>query len=228
MQKQQAVSLANHPLSDEEIIDRVQAGDVALYEVLMRRHNQRIYRCARAILRSESEVDDVLQEAYFAAFEHLDRFDRRAKFSTWLTRIAINKALDRLRRASRLVGLDGWPEEDLPHEVPPDRSRTNPEAQSSARQLAGLLESAIDRLPVAFRSVYMLREIEGLSTEEVAKSLGIEASTVKTRLHRARLRLRRELERRTGSCAEETFTFGNERCDHLVREVMQAVCIRYG
>lgn len=215
--------IAAHPLTDEEVIARVRAGDTALYEVLMRRHNQRMYRAVRSILRNEVDVEDVLQEAYLAAFEHLDGFDGRAKVSTWLVRIAVNKALDRLRRASRLVGLDGWPEEDLVVRSPSTHARRDPEAQSAASQLTELLSAAIDALPAVYRSVYILREVEDLSTKETAESLGLEPATVKTRLHRARARLRDDLERQAGASAREAFSFGATRCDELVARVLARI-----
>ena len=215
--------LSEDPLSDEEVVVRVREGDVALYEVLMRRHNQRMYRAVRSILRNEGEVDDVLQDAYLSAFEHLDGFDGRARFSTWLVRIAINKALDRHRRASRVVGLDGWAEEELLARTPETLAHRDPEVMSSSRELTRLLQDAIDLLPAAFRSVYMLREVEGLAVSETAECLGIEPATVKTRLHRARARLRQELERRAGASARETFSFGSSRCDALVEIVLRRI-----
>jgi len=215
--------VATHPLSDEEIVARVQAGEVALYEVLMRRHNQRMYRAVRGILRNESDIDDILQDAYLSAYEHLDGFAGRSRFSTWLVRIAINKALDRIRRTSRIVGLDGWPEEEILAKIPEALHSPNPEAESGRREITRLLEDAIDTLPPAFRSVYLLREVEGLSTRETAECLGIEPATVKTRIHRARGRLREALEERVGASAPETFNFGASRCDALVAKIFAKI-----
>ena len=215
--------VASHPLSDEEIVVRVQAGEVALYEVLMRRHNQRMYRAVRGILRNESEIDDILQDAYLSAFENLAGFAGRSRFSTWLVRIAINKALDRIRRTSRIVGLDGWPEDEILAKIPETQHFPNPEAESGRRELSRLLEEAIDTLPTSFRSAYLLREVEGLSTRETAECLGIEVATVKTRIHRARARLREALEERVGASAPDTFNFGASRCDALVARVFERI-----
>ncbi len=212
--------VAAHPASDEEIVARVLEGDAALYEILMRRHNQRMYRAVRSILKSESEVEDILQEAYLAAFEHLRSFDGRARVSTWLVRIAVNKALDRLRRSSRLVALDGWPEEDIPAPDPPGAVAPSPESQSVSHELTRLLARAIDALPAIYRSVYVMREVEGLSTDDTAACLDLEPATVKTRLHRARARLRADLVREVGASARETFCFGSTRCDELVARVL--------
>ncbi len=212
-----------HALSDAEVVARVLAGEPALYEILMRRYNQLLYRSVRSILRDEAEVEDVLQDAWLAAFQKLDGFAGRAQVSTWLVRIAINKALDRLRRSSRLVGLDGWPEEDLVAQTPPHPAHASPEAQSSARELARLLGEAIDALPARYRAVYMLREVEALDTRAVATCLELPEATVKTRLHRARARLREELERLAGASARETFGFGAGRCDALVARVLARI-----
>jgi len=223
MEVQEPHPVAAHPLSDEEVVARVCAGDGGLYEVLMRRHNQRMYRAVRSILRGEDDVEDVLQEAWLAAFVHLEGFDGRARVSTWLVRIAVNKALDRLRRSSRLVGLDGWPEEDLVERSDRAGGPRDPEAQSASRELTRLLHDAIDVLPAVYRSVYVLREVEGLSTEETAACLGIEQGTAKTRLHRARARLREQLERKAGASVREAFGFGAARCDALVAHVLARI-----
>lgn len=212
-------------LSDEEVVERVRAGEHALYEVLMRRHNQRLYRAVRAILRDEAEVEDILQEAYLAAYRNLGGFQGRARFSTWLTRIAVNRALDRRRRA-RVVAVDplrdraGQPREDA---GPAVGDAEDPERQSARRELARLLEEAIDALPEPFRGVYVLRELEGMDTDETADALGLERSTVKTRLHRARAALRRRLEEDLGGAALDAFPFGAERCDRLVAAVLAAL-----
>ncbi len=210
-------------LSDEEVVARVQAGELALYEILMRRHNQQLYRAVRSILRDESEVEDVVQEAYFSAYRHLGEFEGRARFSTWLVRIAVNGALDRRRRRARLVALDPVVEDRLAAEGSPSiggAGRCDPERQSARRELAQLLERAIDDLPERFRVVYVLRDVEGMSTQETAESLEIEANTVKTRLHRARSILRDRLYRNIDSAALDAFPFGAERCDRLVASVL--------
>lgn len=213
-------------LSDEELLDRIRAGEVGLYEILMRRHNQRLFRAVRAILRDEGDVEDVLQEAYLAAFRNLSDFERRARFSTWLTRIAVNRALDRRRRRARVVQLNPW-DEDGPasrgigpgRDAPPE----DPERQSARRELAHLLQDAIDQLPAVFRPVYVLREVEGLSVRETSESLGIEPNTVKTRLHRARGLLRKQLIRDLDGASADVFPFGAMRCDRLVSAVLSVL-----
>jgi RNA polymerase sigma-70 factor (ECF subfamily) len=206
--------------TDEEVVARVLAGEPALFEVLMRRHNERAYRVARAILRGEDEVDDVLQDAYLAAYRHLAAFERRARFSTWLTRIVANHALDQRRRRARAVafdpaGLDGSLARAVAGSDPGD-----PEQQRTARELAQLLERAIDALPEGYRTVYVLRQVQGLDTRDAAACLGIEEATVKTRLHRARALLREALGQDPDATAGRTFPFGGDRCDRLVAAVL--------
>jgi RNA polymerase sigma-70 factor (ECF subfamily) len=210
-------------LSDEEVIARVMAGEAALYEILMRRNNRRLYRAVRAVLHDESEVEDVLQETYLAAYDNLAGFAGRARFSTWLVRIAVNKAIDRLRRSGRVLPLDT--PDPAPHQGRPGMqvlaSRgTDPERESASLEAAALLGRAIDALPLRYRTVYMLREVEELDTREVAESLAIPEATVKTRLHRARSMLRDALERDLGGVARQTFPFGGPRCDALVAAVL--------
>ena len=211
------------PLPDEDVIRRVLDGDTALFEVLMRRHNQRIYRAARAIVRDESEAEDVMQQAYLQAFAHLSQFAGRAQFSTWLTRIAVHEALARVRRRAREAPFD--PAEPRAEETMTSlRERTaNPEQQAATSELRHLLESAIDKLPRGHRAVVMLRDVEGLSTAEVANSLGLSEENVKTRLHRARAALRRELVQQAGAEARTAFAFQAPRCDRVVAAVLSRI-----
>ena len=174
-------------LSDEEVVARVLEGHVGLFEVLMRRHNERLYRAARAILRDETEAEDVIQQAYVNAYAHLRQFDGRASFATWLTRIAVNEAIGRARRRGRYEPFDdqhaGF------DKVLPMPNANNPERQAFAHEMKVILESAIDTLPDGLREVFMLREVEGLNTAETAQSLDVSEDVVKTRLSRARAAL---------------------------------------
>lgn len=207
--------------SDDEIVERVRSGDAASYEILMRRYNQRLYRAVRAVLGDEADVEDVMQEAYLAAYRHLDGFAGRARFSTWLIRIAVNRALDRLRRARRSLSFDPLAENALEGAAAlTAMRRDDPEQRAGERELARLLERAIDELPAAFRAAYVLRELEGMDPAEAAESLGIEEATLKTRLHRARQRLRAALSSELGAAAEDVFRFGGERCDRVVAALL--------
>jgi RNA polymerase sigma-70 factor, ECF subfamily len=216
-----AVALENSRDSDAEIIQQVLAGNTALFELLMRRYNERIYRAARSIVRDEQEAEDIMQQAYVNAFTHLRQFNGSAQFSTWLTRIAINEALARVRRRGRYEALD----DDLSN-VEPFMSTNpvpNPERQAFVGELRGLLEWAIDTLPDGMREVFVLRDVEGLSTAEVAESLEVSEDVVKTRLSRGRAALRRALLERTGASAPEAFRFYRPRCDRLVQQVLARI-----
>jgi RNA polymerase sigma-70 factor (ECF subfamily) len=216
-------SARNHPLPDEEIVKRVLAGDKALFEVLMRRHNRRIYRVARAIVKAESQVEDVMQQAYVSAYTHLGQFTGAAKFATWLTKIAVNEALARVRQSARLVETDWNLEhgEEGMRELAMDES--NPERQAARRELGGLLESSIDELPQDHRTVFVLREVEGLSTAETAECLGISEELMKVRLHRAKSRLREHISARVGKAVSEAFQFHAPRCDRVVASVFEQI-----
>jgi RNA polymerase sigma-70 factor (ECF subfamily) len=205
-------------LSDEEVVARVVQGQTALFEILMRRHNERIYRTARAILRDDREAEDVMQQAYVNAYVHLRQFDGRAQFSTWLTRIAVNEAIARARRLGRYEPLDT---ETTTPGLMPVSSIADPERQAYAREMGTLMESAIDRLPDGNREVFVLREVEGMSTSETAQALGVSDDVVKTRLSRAKAALRRELVVRAGMAAPQAFAFHESRCDRIVAAVFQ-------
>lgn len=209
-------------LTDEQIVERVLGGDKPMYEILMRRHNQQLYRAVRAILRDEAEAEDVVQETYVRAYRALGQFEGRAQLSTWLTRIAVNEALGRLRKAARFDSLEETFDEDgVPKVIAVTDPRMSPETQAATAETRALLEAAIDQLPLDYRQVFMLREVEGLSTEETAESLGIGADNVKTRLFRARAMLRRQLYRRARASSSAAFTFPATRCDRVVKRVFE-------
>ena len=205
-------------LSDEHVVARVLAGQTALFEVLMRRHNERLYRAARAIVKDESEAEDVMQQAYVNAYSHLRQFDRRAKFSTWLTRIAVHEAIARARRRGRYMTMEEESARPAAASSTPD-----PERQAFARELGRLVESAIDRLPDGAREVFVLRQVEELSTEEAACVLDVSEAVVKTRLSRARAALRRDLEERAGLAEANAFRFLRPRCDAVVAAVLARI-----
>jgi len=203
-------------LTDEDIVERILGGETALFELLMRRYNQRLYRITRAIVKDEGEAEDVTQDAYVRAFEHLDQFAGRARFSTWLTRIAVHEASARLRRRGRQTDI----EESMPMLVSAD---AGPEQRAADHELGQAIEDAVDSLPEGYGSVFMLREVEGLSTAETAACLDINPETVKTRLHRARALLRNHITARIGVAARETFQFAGARCDRTVAAVMARI-----
>lgn len=207
-------------IADEEVVERVRAGETSLYEILMRRYNQRLYRVARSILRDPAEAEDVMQEAYVRAYEHLDQFAGEAQFSTWLTKIAVYEALRRLRRRARAEDLETVPEAKL---MAAANSSTDPERQAYDRELGAALERAIDALPEMYRLVFVLRAVENLSVAEAAACLEIGTEAVKTRFHRARAMLRKDLERRAGIAAPQVYAFHLSRCDGVVEAVLRRI-----
>ncbi len=206
--------------SDEEIVARVLQGDTLLFEVLMRRHNQRIYRAIRSIIHDDSECEEVMQESYVRAFEHLAQFEGRAMFSTWLTRIAVNEAIKRSIARGKLDPMD-LEDFDGENGVMPARyaNSTTPERNAAGRELASLLEESILALPVAYRSVLVLRDLEEMSTAETAQVLALSDANVKVRLHRAHEMLRSELMERAGASSAGALLFHATRCDRVVQAV---------
>jgi RNA polymerase sigma-70 factor, ECF subfamily len=212
----------NLPISDEEVVRRVLAGETALFEVVMRRYNQRLYRVARAILRDDAEAEDVTQQAYVNAYMHLDQFANRATFSTWLTKIAAHEALARARRRGRFDDTDAM-QEDGAIMGALTAPGPDPERQAFAGELKALMESAIEALPEHYRVVFVMREVEGMSTAESAACLDITEKTAKTRLHRARTLLRDNLYQRAGVESAAAFSFQAPRCDRLVAAVLDRI-----
>jgi RNA polymerase sigma-70 factor, ECF subfamily len=205
-------------LDDGEVVRRVRAGEIALFEVLMRRHDQRVYRTVRAILRDEDEAEDAVQQAWIKAYLHLGELEGTAALSTWLVRIAANEALGRLRRRSRFA-----PVTEARREETMDAAAEDPEERAAAREAIHLVERAVDRLPATYRAVFMLREVEGLSTTETAVALGIAEDATKVRLHRARAMLRRTLSELADRAVSEAFPFLAPRCNRIVASVMAAI-----
>ncbi|HXK61198.1 MAG TPA: RNA polymerase sigma factor [Acidobacteriota bacterium] len=207
-------------LSDEEIVSRILAGETGLFEIIMRRYNQRLYRTIRAILGSDDEVEDIMQDVYVLAFRKLSQFEHRSSLATWLTRIAVNLSLSKLRRrrGDNIYPIDTEQRQKMNEKV---RDRNpSPEKQAFNREIRDLVESVIERMPAKHRSVLVLRDVEGLSTAEVATLLGMSTEAVKVNLHRARRHLREAIERRSGETISQTFAFEAPRCDRVVARVM--------
>jgi len=216
------------PLSDEEVVRRVQAGETGLFEVVMRRYNQRLYRVARAILRDEAEAEDVTQQAYVNAYRHLDQFAARSLFSTWLTKIAVHEALARARRRDRFAEKEAVHDRDGDAAGGLKSAGPDPERQAFAGELRALIESAIEALPEGYRAVFVMREVEGMSTAESAECLGITEQTAKTRLHRARMLLRETLYETAGIESAAAFSFEAPRCDRVVAAVFDRIATLAG
>lgn len=205
--------------SDEEIVTRVLGGESQLYEILMRRYNQRLFRVAVAILHDPSEAEDVIQDTYVRAYQHLADFEGRAKFSTWLTRIAVHEALARARRRARYQSVENFEESKGDIMESFASSAHDPEQEASRRELSDLLEKAILGLPEDYRLILMMRHVEDMSTEETAECLQVSEQNVKTRLFRARALLRKQLYKQVGAASVDAFVFLGARCDRVVRQV---------
>jgi len=202
--------------TDDVVVAHVLAGDPASFEVLMRRYNQRVFRAARAVLRDEAEAEDVVQDAWVRAYTHLRQFAGRASFATWVTRIALHEALARKRHRGRQSSLDE-------HAAVLPATTRPPEQEVEARRVAGELEAAIDALPARYRTAFVLRDLEGLSTTETAACLDVPEATVKTRLHRARGLLRSRLDAAFGVSTDGVYAFGGHRCDRVVAAVLHRI-----
>lgn len=213
-------------MPDEEVVRRVLDGETALFELIMRRYNQRLYRVARAILRDDAEAEDVMQDAYVRAYTHLAQFGGRSQFATWLTRIAIHEALARVQRRKKTdqLGANEWNDGEGEMNIP--ATALNPEEQLCASELGRALESAILSIPEQYRLVLILRDVEQLSTTETASALDLSEENVKVRLHRARAMVRKNLFAQAGSEAPRAFGFMGERCDRVVTRVMERISAR--
>ena len=209
-------------LTDEEVVTRVLAGETALFEILMRRYNQRLYRVSRVILRDEAEAEDVMQDAYVRAYEHLDQFAGRAAFSTWLTRIAVHEALARKRRRNRNDELDALPNNGESMSFMKS-SAPSPESTTANAQARHLLQEAIEELPANYRAIVVMREVEEMSVAETAETLGVSEAVVKTRLHRAHAMLRKDLYSRAKGRATDLYQFHAVRCDRVVKAVFERI-----
>jgi RNA polymerase sigma-70 factor, ECF subfamily len=212
-----AVENSTGVMSDEEVVQRVRDGETSLFEIIMRRYNQRLFRVTRSILKDDSEAEEVTQEAYVRAYEHLGQFQARSKFSTWLTKIAVYEALARVRSRRRTSQSDECPEHLM------ESKQRSPEEQTYDSEMRSLLEGAVDSLPDEYRSILMMRDIEGMSTSDAAECLNITEENAKVRLFRARAMMRRQLVERAGMASSTAFQFLGARCDRLVQRVLERI-----
>ncbi len=213
-------------LDDIELVALARGGDAFAIRAIIKRHNQRLFRAARAILRNDGDAEDVVQASYVKAFTHLDSFRGDAQLSTWLTRIALNEALGRVRRQRPMAGIE---QIDIDTNrnggqviaFPSIQAPLDPETEMSRMEVRQILERAVDDLPTAFRAVFMLRDVEGMSIEEAALHLAIKPETVKTRLHRARRLLRAAIEEQMSGAFTTLFPFDGARCVSMADRVLQ-------
>ena len=212
--------------TDSVLVTRAAGGDQQAFTTLMRRHNQRLFRTARAILKADAEAEEAVQEGYIKAWRALPGFKGQSTLSTWLVRIIANEALGRLRRTrAEVIPLETAmtsPDPDI-REALADAPDDRPEQALMRTQMRNLLESRIDRLPDAYRAVFMLRAVEEMQVEEVAEALQIPAATVRTRLFRARSLLREGLASELDVALGEPFSFDGARCDRIVARVLARI-----
>ena len=208
---------------DRELLHRIAGHDEPAFEALMRRHNGRLYRVARSILGNDADAEDALQDAYIAAYLHVAGFRGDSKVLTWLTRIVVNEALARRRSRARDRSVVPFAERDEASATDLDAladAAQTPEQETIRADVRRLLERKIDELPVAYRAVFMLRDVGDLSGEETAACLSIPEATVRTRLFRARRLLRESLARDLDLATADVFEFGGERCNRVVAHVL--------
>lgn len=213
------------PDDDAMLVARARRGDTTAIRRIIKAHNQRLYRVARAVLRDDHEAEDVVQETYVRAFTHLDGFRNEARLSTWLTRIALNEALGRKRRQRPTVDFTDMDDLNDPSDteilmIPTGQATLGPEAALGRTEVRAMLEEAIEALPDPFRVVFILRDVEDMSAEEASAHLGVRPETIKTRLFRARRLLRATLERRIAPGLAELFPFDGARCNRLAEIVL--------
>jgi RNA polymerase sigma-70 factor (ECF subfamily) len=213
--------------TDAELAGRLRRGDAAAFRILMQRHNQRLFRMARSILRDSADAEDAVQDAYVLAFTRINQFRQAASLGTWLSRIVLNEAFRRLRQRKDMSGLDGH--DDISGKAPiaqvipfpGAQGQTTPEEDAARAEIRRVLEHAIDTLPDMFRVVFVLREIEQMSVEETAACLDIPVGTVKTRLHRAHYLLGRSLRQQLSPNLTGVFPFAGERCSRIIARVLE-------
>lgn len=216
------------PSPDIELVRRAIARESDAFRTIIQRYNQRLYRMARSILKNDTEAEDAVQEAYIRAFTHLESFRGDSSLGTWLSRIVINEALGRLRAQRPNADPAAFEEPRAAADIIqfPLAKRDDPERTMAQRQLLQLVEQATDNLPDVYRIVFTARVIEGLSVEDTAEMLGLRPETVKTRLHRARRLVRKQLDRQIGPVLMDAFPFAGKRCERLTAAVMQRLDLK--
>lgn len=222
----EALKLSDLPgkMPDSLVIKRVLSGEKELFEILMRRYNQTLYRVIRSYLKDDADAEDAMQEAYLKAYDKLQQFKGNSAFSTWLIRIGINEALLRIRSLKKTKSLYDTEEDGIQTEKVlqiPDSTQMNPEKKIINKELTTLIEQSIDQLPPKYRTIYMLKEVEGMDNEQIAQCLDITPGNVKVRLHRAKELLKNAIYER--STDTEIFEFGTSRCDRIVNTVMKRI-----
>ena len=212
-----------YQISDSDVVKRVISGEKELYEILIRRNNQKLYRAIRSYLKDETEIEDIMQNTYLKAYEKLYQFKHTATFTTWLIRIGINESLARVKQKNNsynVTNQTSFYDNNTILETP-DTTQMNPEKKIIIQKAKQLLESSIDALEPKYKTVYILKEIEEMSIKEVAECLSLSSSNVKVRLHRAKNMLKEQLYELTNN--KDIFEFGFSRCDRITNQMMKNI-----
>ncbi|MCO6501138.1 MAG: RNA polymerase sigma factor [Vicingus serpentipes] len=213
----------HHKIKEDLVIKRILAGEKELYEILVRRNNQKLYRVIRSYLKEEAEIEDVMQNSYIKAYTKLYQFNLDSQFSTWLVRIGINESLAVLKKKGKILHINDYnfnTDNDAVLEIP-DQKQANPQEKMTQQETKQLLENAIDQLDIKYKTVYVMKEVEEMSLKEIAIALNISLANVKIRLHRAKEILKETLYRLSSKA--EVFEFGFSRCDRITESVMKSI-----
>ena len=212
-----------HKIEESEIIKRILSGEKELYEILVRRNNQKLYRVIRSYIKDEADIEDIMQESYINAFTKLYQFKLESTFSTWLIRIGINESLARLKQKGKLYSLNVQLDDLKRKKVfeIPDNKQLNPQDKMIRNEAKQLLENAIDYLDTKYKTIYMMKEVEEMSLKEIAIALDLSEANVKVRLHRSKKMLREKLYEVAND--RDVFEFGFSRCDRITENVMKLI-----
>ncbi|WP_298894339.1 RNA polymerase sigma factor [uncultured Psychroserpens sp.] len=212
----------NHTLSESDIIKRILSGEKELYEILLRRNNQKLYRVIRSYISNTAEIEDIMQNTYLKSYEKLYQFKHHSSYSTWLIRIGINEALARLKTKSKVLHLNTAQNLNSNSILErPDTSQLNPESKIIRKEAKQLLEKTIDSLDTKYKTVYILKEVEEMSIKDIANCLNISTANTKVRLHRAKHMLKEKLFEITTNV--DIFEFGFSKCDDLTEKIMSII-----
>lgn len=211
----------NHTIPENDVIKRILSGEKELYEILLRRNNQKLYRIIRSYINDQNEIEDLMQNTYLKAYEKLFQFKFKSSFSTWLIRIAINESLARIKEKGRIRAINLQTGDEYQVFEIPDTEQLNPENKIIMNEEKQLLENAIDSLDSKYKSVYVLSEIEEMTMKEISQCTGLSVSNVKVRLFRAKTMLKEKLYELANN--KGVFEFGFSRCDRITKVVMSKI-----
>jgi RNA polymerase sigma-70 factor (ECF subfamily) len=214
------------PASESDLVAAARRGEPAAFHSIIQRHNRRLFRVVRGIVHGADEAEDIVQETWMRAYAALPQFRGESSLATWLTRIALNEAMERHRRGKHMTSFEGLSdtEKEGGEVVPFPLGRGNgadPERNAAQTEIRLVLERAVDELPAAFRTVFIMRAVEQMSTEETASCLGVPEETVKTRFHRAKRRLREAVAEQLETALADTFPFAGARCERVTGRIMK-------